>query len=63
MATRRKPVANSKQDPDKPLTPREEYRAALDNLNRYSHNNETSEGQEARERFERADRKRHWWNR
>jgi hypothetical protein len=67
MATpRRKPVAKSKkttQDQDKPLTPREEYRAALDELNRYSHNNETSEAQVARDRFDRAETKRRWWNR
>ncbi|GAA1562545.1 hypothetical protein GCM10009789_14650 [Kribbella sancticallisti] len=59
----RKPVAKSKQDPDRPLTPREEYRAALDELNRYSENNETSEAVDARDRFDKADRKRHWWNR
>ena len=63
MATPRKPVANSKKDPDRPLTPREEYRAALDELNSYSHNNETTEAQQARNRFDRADRKRRWWNR
>ncbi|WP_433010310.1 hypothetical protein [Kribbella sp. CA-294648] len=63
MATRRKPVAKSKQaDQDKPLTPREEYRAALDELNNYSHNNETSEAIEARERFDRADRRRSRWS-
>ena len=48
---------------DRPLTPREEYRAALDELNRYSHNNETAEALAARERFDRADRKRRWWRR
>jgi hypothetical protein len=63
MATRRKPVAKSKQqDTDKPLTPREEYRAALDDLNNYSHNNETDEAQEARDRFDRADRLRSRWS-
>jgi hypothetical protein len=58
----RKLVAKSKQDPDKSLTPREEYRAALDELNQYSHNNETTEAQEARERFDRADRLRTRWS-
>ncbi|TDW88785.1 hypothetical protein [Kribbella sp. VKM Ac-2566] len=48
-------------DADRPLTPREEYRAALDELNQYSHNNETAEALEARERFEQADRRRPWW--
>ncbi|MFI6682004.1 hypothetical protein [Kribbella sp. NPDC050470] len=67
MATRkpRKPVAKSQgtTDPERPLTPREEYRAALTELNRYSHNNETAEALAARERFDRADRKRRWWRR
>jgi hypothetical protein len=63
MATPRKSTAKTKgkTDPDRPLTPREEYRAALDELNRYSHNNETAEAQQARNRFDRADRKRRWW--
>ena len=59
----RKPVAKTKSDPDRPLTPREEYRAALDELNRYSHSNETTDAQQARDRFDRADRKRRWWRR
>ncbi|GAA1566088.1 hypothetical protein GCM10009789_19450 [Kribbella sancticallisti] len=63
MTTPRKPVAKGKKNPDRPLTPREEYRAALDNLNNYSHNNETSEAQEARDQFDQAERKRRWWNR
>jgi hypothetical protein len=63
MAARRKPVAKGKKDQDKPLTPREEYRAALDELNNYSHNNETSEAQEARDRLDRAETKLRWWNR
>ena len=66
MATR-KPVAKgktkTKPDPDRPPTPREEYSAALDELNRYSTNNETAEAQTARDRFDRADRKRRWWRR
>lgn len=54
---------DQRDDTDRPLTPREEYRAALDDLNRYSHNNETTEAMQARERFDRADRTRRWWRR
>ncbi|TCO45535.1 hypothetical protein EV646_108158 [Kribbella antiqua] len=61
----RKPVAESKgkKTEDRPLTPREEYREALADLNRYSHNNETAEARQARDRFDRADRTRSWWRR
>ena len=48
---------------DRQLTPREEYRAALDEVNHYSTDNETAEALTARERFERADRNRRWWRR
>ncbi|TDO35880.1 hypothetical protein EV643_121155 [Kribbella sp. VKM Ac-2527] len=59
----RKPVVKGKQDPDRPQTPREEYRAALDELNRYSENNETAEAVDARDRFDKADRnRRRWWS-
>jgi hypothetical protein len=59
---RTKPDTGKDED-DRPLTPREEYRAALAELNSYSHENETEEALSARERFDRADRKRHWWSR
>jgi hypothetical protein len=60
---RTKPATERDDEQDRPLTPREEYRAALDELNRYSTNNETSEALAARERLDRADRKRRWWRR
>jgi len=44
-------------------TGRDEYRDALADLNRYSAENETTEAQAARDRFDRAAAKRHWWNR
>lgn len=41
---------------------REEYRAALENLNRFSHNNQTREARQARERFDKADKaRRQYW--
>ncbi|MFI6680152.1 hypothetical protein [Kribbella sp. NPDC050470] len=58
-----KSAAERDDEKDRPLTPREEYRAALDELNRYSTDNETAEALAARERFDRADRKRRWWRR
>ncbi|MGW1344248.1 hypothetical protein ACWCOV_24635 [Kribbella sp. NPDC002412] len=54
---------NDRDETDRPLTPREEYRAALDELNRYSTNNETADALAAQDRFDRADRKRRWWRR
>lgn len=60
--SRTQPTTDHDED-DRPLTPREEYRAALDELNRYSTNNETAEALAARDRFDRADRKRRWWRR
>jgi hypothetical protein len=58
----RKSVAKSKKNTDRPLTPREEFRAALDDLNRYSDNNETAEAIDARDRLDTADRnRRRWW--
>jgi len=61
--SRTKPAAQRADENDCPSTAREEYRAALDDLNRYSTNNETAEALAARERFDRADRKRRWWRR
>ncbi|WP_185444336.1 hypothetical protein [Kribbella qitaiheensis] len=49
--------------PKKKLTPREEYNAALEDLNRYSDNNETTAALKARQRFENADRRVRWWHR
>ncbi|TDW18591.1 hypothetical protein [Kribbella kalugense] len=60
---RTKPAAERDDEKERPLTPREEYRAALDELNQYSTNNETTEALAARERFEQAGRKRRWWRR
>ncbi len=59
---RTKPDTSADQH-DRPLTPREAYRAALTELNSYSRENETEEALRARERFDRADRKRRWWSR
>ena len=62
-AVKRAKPDSGKDDDDRPLTPREEYRAALAELNSYSRENETDEALSARERFDRADRKRRWWSR
>jgi hypothetical protein len=43
-------------------TARDEYKAAVAELNRFDANNETVEAAAARNRFEEADRKRHWWS-
>ncbi len=60
---RTKPDTDRDQD-ERPLTPREEYRAALDDFNNYSNNNETLEALRARGRLDRADRnRRRWWRR
>jgi len=45
------------------LSPREEYDAALADLNRYSDNNQTPAALKARARFEKADRARRWCHR
>jgi hypothetical protein len=55
-------VANTKTSKKK-LTRREEYDAALEDLNRYSDNNETSAALKARLRFEKADSRLRWWQR
>lgn len=59
-----KPDRDDQADSDRPLTPHEEYRAALKELNNYSYNNETREAIDARQRFDRADRnRRRLWKR
>ena len=62
MATRRKPIAKSKQEPDRALTPGEEYRAALADFTNYSAENETAEALAARDRLDTAARRRRWWH-
>jgi septation ring formation regulator EzrA len=42
-------------------TARDEYKAALADLNRYSENNETGEAVDARKRLDKAERKRSRW--
>lgn len=51
------------QTSKKKLSPREEYDAALADLNRYSHNNETNAALKARRRFEKAAGRLRWWHR
>ncbi|MGY4768949.1 hypothetical protein ACXC9Q_18715 [Kribbella sp. CWNU-51] len=47
----------------KKLSPREQYDAALADLNRYSDNNETTGALKARQRFEKAAGRVRWWHR
>jgi hypothetical protein len=55
-------VANTKTRKKK-LSRRDEYNAALADLNRYSHNNETRDALKARRRFEKAAGRLRWWHR
>ncbi|MER7246185.1 hypothetical protein [Kribbella sp. NPDC000426] len=44
------------------LSPAEEYKAALADFTQYSTENETDEALAARDRLDRAERRRRWWH-
>ena len=61
----RKPRKTSTRRPDaadEALTPEQEYRAALADFTTYSAENETAEALAARDRLDRAERRRRWWH-
>lgn len=49
-------------DTEEALSPAEEYRAALADFTQYSTENETAEALAARDRLDRAERRRRWWH-
>ena len=62
MARKPRKTSTRKPTDDEALTPAQEYRAALEEFNSYSNENETAEALAARDRLDTAERRRRWWS-